>query len=173
MKNNTNAIEKQTINKKAISLTTYRALYLAKLLSIKDLSLDEIAQSFSNDTILAESCHKETITNTINTLREVGFEIEKPKASNNYKYQLLSVPFKTELTEDTAEILNILRESLYHFNDYSLLFKINSAYDLILKYTTNETAQNIVEISNQLKNIDKYVERFARIDLSELSDKET
>ena len=77
------------LKKKAISLTTYRALFIAKLLSVKAQSYEEIMKAFANDTFLSSSCHKDTISNSINSLRLVGFEIEKPKPSNNFKFSLI------------------------------------------------------------------------------------
>ena len=157
MKNNLRHTEQPDVNKKAISLTAYRAIFLASILTQKDLSTEEIIQIFSNDKILSDSCHKDTVINTINSLREAGFEIEKPKPSNNFKYSLSSTPFKTELEEETSELLSIVRESLYYFNDYKLLCKINSAYDAILRYVKDSEYKNIIEASNHLKDINQDV----------------
>ena len=87
--NNKISLIQPDLKKKAISLTTYRALFIAKLLSHKDMSYDDIIISMSDDNLLSNTCHKDTILNSINSLRTVGFEIERPKPLNNYKYPFL------------------------------------------------------------------------------------
>lgn len=147
----------QNFNKKAISLTTYRALYIAKLLSKQDMSFDEILQAFTNDNLLSAACHKDTISNSINSLRTVGFDIEKPKPSNNFKFRLLSHPFKFKITKEHADILNLLRNSLYHQNDYKLIFDINSIYDKLIEFSESVSIVDTLETSNYLRNVDKRV----------------
>ena len=143
--------------KKAISLTTYRALFVAKLLNIKPMTYDEIAKALSQDAFLSTSCHKDTILNTINSLREVGFNISKPKPSNNYKFELLSQPFRFKLTQTQVEILNLIRNSLYYQNNYNLIFDINNIYKKIIDYSKSDNFIDIIEHSNYLKNINKNI----------------
>ncbi len=143
--------------KKAISLTTYRALFIAKLLSIKALSYEEIAQAFANDSFLSNACHKDTIANTINSLRISGFEIEKPKPSNNFKFQLISHPFKFKINQEQAETLHLLRNSLYYLYNYKIIFDINDIYDKIKTLSNCEEHIDLIESSNYLRNIDKNI----------------
>lgn len=143
--------------KKAISLTTYRALFIAKLLSIKALSYEEIAQAFANDSFLSNACHKDTIANTINSLRISGFEIEKPKPSNNFKFQLISHPIKFKINQEQAETLHLLRNSLYYLYNYKIIFDINDIYDKIKTLSNCEEHIDLIESSNYLRNIDKNI----------------
>ena len=145
------------LKKKAISLTTYRALFIAKLLSVKAQSYEEIMKAFANDNFLSSSCHKDTISNSINSLRLVGFEIEKPKPSNNFKFSLISHPFKFDITQNQAETLNLIRNSLYYQNNYKIIFDINEIYDHIMKLSNSSEHFDFIEHSNYLRNIDKNI----------------
>lgn len=144
-------------DKKLISLTAFRAMYIAKLLSLKDLSTEEIIEALSKNEILSKSCHKDTIINSINSLRETGFDIEKPKPSNNFKYKLLFSPIKFQLNESETELLNTLRESLYFQNDYNILIKLTEAYDNIIANSQNNENIDKLISSNYLQNIDKKI----------------
>ena len=141
-------------DKKAISLTAYRALFIAKLLISTPKSTEEILKAFSKDKFLSKFCHKDTLTNSINSLRKVGFVIDKPKPSNNFKFVLKQTPFKLKISQDQAELLNIMRESLFYSNNYKLLFKINSTYQKITDLTYCPQNPEILEHSNHLKTID-------------------
>lgn len=141
--------------KKTISLTTYRALFIAKLLHQRPLSFDEITNMLSTDKFLSKSCHKDTISNSINSLREAGFNIEKPKPSNNFKFCLISQPFKINISQKQVEILNLIRNSLYYQNNYKIIFDLNKIYDKIKCLSNNENLIEYLESSNHLRNIDK------------------
>lgn len=151
------SVVKNEYKKKAISLTTYRALFIAKLLSIKDMDYDEINNAMVKDSLLSNSCHKDTILNSINSLRSVGFEIERPKPLNNYKFKLLSHPFKFKITKEQSEVLNLIRNSLYYQNDYKLIFDVNDIYNKILKLSYNEEFIDIIESSNYFNTINKNI----------------
>ena len=131
IKNTQISVVQESKKKKAISLTTYRALFIAKLLSLKAMNYDEIASALTKDKFLATSCHKDTILNSINSLRTAGFDISKPKPSNDYKFQLISHPLKFKLTQEQAEMLHLIRNSLYYQNNYELIFNVNDIYNKI------------------------------------------
>ena len=144
-------------NKKAISLTTYRALFIAKELQKQPLSYDEIVYLCSKDTLLSKSCHKDTIANSINSLREIGFEIEKPKPSNNFKFRLISHPFKFNISKEQIDLLNLIRKSMYYQNDYELIFSINDIYEKIKTKSACTDFADIIESTNYLKNTNKLI----------------
>ncbi len=139
--------------KNTISITTYRAFFIALLLAKQPHSINEIIDKLKGNNILKYSCHKDTITNSINSLREAGFDIEKPKRSNNYNYILKSHPFKHKLTVDNTEMLTIIRNSLYHFNNYETILNVNSLINEIEAVTDNEEVKEIFSQTNILKNI--------------------
>lgn len=139
--------------KKAISLTAYRACFIALILAKSPKSLDEILAEFSKNKLLSKSCHKDTITNAINSLRIAGFEIEKPKPTNNYKYTLISHPFKFKISQEQANLLHLIRNSLSYQSNYEIIFKLNTIYDKILALSDCEKCIDTIECSNYFKNI--------------------
>lgn len=150
-----NAILSYTENyKKTISLTTYRACFIALILAKSPKSLEEIYEAFSKDKILAKTCHKDTIANSINSLRAVGFDIEKPKASNCYKYKLISHPFKFNISTEQANLLHLIRNSLSYQSDYEIIFNLNSVFNKIISLSNCKSCIDIIERANYFRNID-------------------
>jgi len=145
--------------KSAISLTAYRAYYIAKLLSIAPKSADEILQEFSKDKYLSKNgpCHKDTITNSINSLRSAGFVIEKPKPSNSYKYSLISHPFKFKISSEQADLLHLMRNSLSYQSDYEIIFKLNAVFDKITTLGDCEKYIDTIERANYFRTIDREI----------------
>ncbi len=119
------------------------------------MSYEDIITAMTDDSLLSNTCHKDTILNSINSLRAVGFEIERPKPLNNYKFKLLSHPFKFKITKEQSEILNLIRNSLYYLNNYKLIFDVNDIYEKILKLSDNEDFANLIESSNYFRTINK------------------
>lgn len=144
-------------DKKPISITIFRAMYIAKLLSIRALSIDEIIIALSKNEILNKTCHKDTVVNSINSLRETGFDIEKPKPSNNYKYKLLSSPIKFELNEKESDLLSTISDSLYYQNDYNILIKLKDLYKYITENSIYNKSTEQLENTNYMRNIDKNI----------------
>ncbi len=140
--------------KKAISLTAYRACFIALILAKGPKSLEEIYEAFSKDKILAKTCHKDTIANSINSLRAVGFDIEKPKASNSYKYKLVSHPFKFNISSEQANLLHLIRNSLSYQSDYETIFNLNSVFNKIISLSDCKNCIDVIERANCFRNID-------------------
>lgn len=157
MQPNLKIVQSVETKKKAISLTTYRAFFIAKLLFIEPMSYEGIAQALAQDTILQKSCHKDTISNSINSLREAGFEIEKPKPSNNFKFHLVSHPFKFNISKDEIMLLNMIRKSLYYQNNYELIFDINTIYEKFKSLANINEHIDLLENTNYLKNVNKKI----------------
>ena len=138
---------------KEISLTAYRACFILFLLVDGPKSIDEILRAFSSDKLLFKSCHKDTVTISINSLRASGFVIEKPKPSNNYKLKLISHPFKFEISQEQAELLYLIRNSLSYQSNYELLFKLNKIFDKITAIGNCKNCIDTIERSNYFKTI--------------------
>ncbi len=157
MKINSKISYQEDAKKKAISLTTYRALFVAKLLCIKPMSYEEILYAFSLDEFLVGACHKDTVLNTVNSLRKGGFEIEKPKPSNDYKFKLISHNFKININEEQIEALHLMRNSLYYQNNYKLIFEINQIYNKIIELSQTQDTIDKIEATNYLRYVDKKI----------------
>ncbi len=143
--NETFEIFKKEVNKREISLTAYRAYFIFQLLLLKPMSKEEIIEYFKKDKFIDKEIHKDSVANSINNLRAVGCEIEKPKMSNNFKYSIISHPFKFLLTQPQIDIINFIRRSLYSQNDYELILKLNNIYDRIKEISQNP---NMTELNN-------------------------
>lgn len=150
-------LSQSNLKKRAISLTTYRAIYIAKLLTISPMSYDEIISALINDNFLFSSCHKDTILNSINSLRLAGFEIDGPTPANDYKFSLISHPLKMQFNGIQAEIMSLIRNSLYYQNNYELIFDINDVYNKIISFCNVADYVDLIEGSNNLRNIDKAI----------------
>lgn len=147
----------QESKKKAISLTTYRALFVAKLLCVRPMSYEEILHAFSLDEFLQGVCHKDTVLNTVNSLRKCGFDIEKPKPSNDYKFKMISHNFKFDINDAQIDALHLMRSSLYYQNNYELIFDVNQIYDKIINLSQTEEAADRIEATNYLRHVDRKV----------------
>lgn len=156
MKQNTK-LSYPEINKKAISLTAYRAIYIVTLLSKSPKSFEELLEAIHDDKFLSKACHKDTITNSINSLRAAGFVIDKPKASNGYKFTLISNPFKFKISQEQADLLHLMRTSLSYQSNYEIIFKLNSVFDKITKLGDCEKYIDTIERSNYFRTIDRKI----------------
>ena len=99
-------IHKNT-NKTAVSKTGYRALYLLRLLITAPRSREEILAAFERDIVIAKDkkLSKDTVTNTINTLKACGCDIKRPNSKNGFKYELVSHPFSPGINRTQFQYL--------------------------------------------------------------------
>jgi len=136
-----------------ISKTAYRALFVAKLLSSKPMSKEEIIEELKNNPVTKNSSSFDSFRLTLNTLKALGCEFNRPTILNNYTYFMTKSPFGLEIKDYEADILNNIRQNLAYFNDWQLLFKINLLFRKIAKLSNDENTENIFLNHEPLKNI--------------------
>lgn len=136
-----------------ISKTAYRALLVAKLLSTKPMNKEEIIEELKNNPITKNSSSFDSFRLTLNTLKALGCEFNRPSILNHYTYFMTKSPFGLEIKDYEADILNNIRQNLTYFNDWQLLFKINLLYRKIAKLSNNENTEEIFLNHEPLRNI--------------------
>lgn len=116
------------IDRNVVSKTAYRALLLLSLLIKSGISKNKIISTFYKDPILKKKFADDTITNTINTLKIWGCEIQRPSPANDYKYTLVNHPLKLNIDENLISELNKIRLNACNFYDHNVIFEINTLY---------------------------------------------
>ena len=137
-----------------ISKTGYRALFLLLKLIESPMTRDEILNEFQCDLIIKNDLSKDSVTNTINTLRKAGCIISRPSQRTNNSYVLKSHPFFAEITQENADVLQELRESIISLGDWQLVLALNNLYSKIAQLTNNEEIKNKLLYEHPFRNID-------------------
>ncbi len=137
-----------------ISLTGYRTLKVLALLIDKSRTLDELIYFLSEDKITDKSVSKDTIRLTLNTLRAAGCIITRPSKSNNFHYELLSHPFKLNLTDKEFEILLKLQDRLTDNFSWQQILIFNGIFEKIIQLTNNSDLIEKFKNSAFFTNID-------------------
>lgn len=136
-----------------ISKTGYRALFLLLKLIESPMTRDEILEEFRGDLIIKNDLSKDSVTNTINTLRKSGCIISRPSQRTSNSYVLKSHPFFAEITQENADVLQELRESIVSLGDWQLLFALNDLYAKLAQLTNDEEIKNKLLYEHPFKNI--------------------
>ena len=136
-----------------ISKTGYRALFLLLKLIESPQTREDILCAFKQDSIIKNDLSKDSVTNTVNTLRKAGCVISRPSQRTSNCYVLKSHPFYTEITQENADALQSLRESIVSLGDWQLLWVTNSLYAKFAQLTDNEEIQNMLLYEHPLLNI--------------------
>lgn len=140
-----------------ISKTGYRALFLLLNLIESPKTRDEILACFENDLIIKNDLSKDSVTNTVNTLRKAGCIISRPSQKTNNCYVLKSHPFFSEITKEQADCLQSLRESIVSLGDWQMLIAVNNLYAKIAMLSNNEQIKNMLLYEHPLRNIDSRI----------------
>ena len=127
-----------------ISKTGYRALFLFFKLLEAARTRDEILELFSNDPLLKNDKSKDTVTITVNTLKNAGCIISRPNQRTKNKYVLKSHPFNLQFSVNNIYALQSLRESLITFEDLDLLIYLNNFYFKIAKLAPDVDTKNLL-----------------------------
>lgn len=141
-------------NKSVICLTAYKAYILFKYLLYCPLSIDEIITLYQKNSIIDKKFSKDTIRITINTLRELGCEIEKPTPTNGNKYILHSHPFGLNLNENQLNILEEIEKDFTSLNNWQFVIEIGKLWEKIALLTNNEEVIEKIRSFNPFNNID-------------------
>ena len=87
-----------------ISITGYRIFLEFMSLLSSPKSLNELCEIVKNDSHINKEISKDTIRCDINTLKAGGCVISKPSKSNNFKYQIISHPFKLNISKEELNV---------------------------------------------------------------------
>lgn len=137
-----------------ITKTGYRALFLLIQLIQQPLSRNELIGLLEENPILNKDFSKDTITNTINTLRKAGCIISRPSQKTQNKYVLKSHPFIIYLSPQHIKALQTFREGLIASGNWRLVFLLNNLYTKIAKLTKEECVAKTLKNNHPFKDID-------------------
>lgn len=144
-------------NKSVICLTAYKAYVLFKYLLHSPLSIDEIIRLYQENSIIDKKFSKDTIRITVNTLREIGCEIEKPTPTNGNKYILHSHPFGLNLNENQLNTLEEIEKDFASSNNWQLVIEVGKLWEKIALLTNNEEVIEKIRSFNPFNNIDEKI----------------
>lgn len=123
----------------------------------KPRTIDELVEIIKNHSITQKSISKDTVRLTINTLKAMGCEIERPRKTNSYKYELKKHPFILNLSQDEVNALILMRERLTNELSWEKLLKINSFYKKVFSLTENSEYILLEQNTRPLNNINEKI----------------
>ncbi len=144
-----------------ISSTAYRVLLLLQKLNEKKLSIDELNYIFSEDPDIARFFSKDVILKYISTLRMAGYKIEKPAASDNYRYVLNKAPIQIEFSEEEIKALALLRNYAYGLQQNKYVKNYCSFIEKLKRYISNDQVTKLKE-QFKLKQNDEIINKFKK-----------
>lgn len=137
-----------------ISKTGYRALFVLIKLLEAPYTREELVEICKNDPIINKEFSTDTITYTINTLKEAGCIISHPNQKYGHKYLVKYHPYNALLKKEHVSTLQALRESLATLNDWELIIYLNNFYAKLAKIAEDEESKQHLIYNHPLKNID-------------------
>lgn len=136
-----------------ISKTGYRALFLLLKLLESPKTRSEILECFKQDSVINSELTKDTVTNTINTLRKAGCVISRPNQRTNNKYVLTYHPFLPTLNEEQVNAINSIRQSVVDSGDWELLVSLNNFCFKLANLIPDISLKNNLLFSHPMRNI--------------------
>lgn len=140
-------------NKSVICLTAFKAFVLFKYLLHSPLTMDEIIQLFEKNSVIDKKFSKDTIRITVNTLRELGCDIEKPIPKNGNKYILHSHPFGLILNKNQLKTLEEIEKDFTNSNNWQLVIETGKLWEKIALLTNNEEIIEKIRSFNPFNNV--------------------
>lgn len=137
-----------------ISKTGYRALFVLMKLLEAPYTRDELVEICKNDPIINKEFSTDTITYTINTLKEAGCIISHPNQKYGHKYFVKYHPFNPLLKKEHVSALQELRESIATLGDWALVIYLNNLYIKLARIAEEEEAKQLLIYNHPLKGID-------------------
>ncbi|MBQ4123983.1 WYL domain-containing protein [bacterium] len=144
----------QNNDKVWISITGFRTLLLLASLIEKPRTIDELVEIVKKHNVTEKSVSKDTIRITLNTLKSIGCEINRPQKTNNFKYALIKHPFSLNLSKEEVDSLLLIRERLANELSWKKVLILNSFYEKFFRLTKNQNYISLVENTKPLCEID-------------------
>ena len=85
--------------------TAYRILLLFKWLIEKPLTFADLSKRFSEEPLVGKKISQDTLRLYLNTLKELGCDITRPSARNDYTYRITYHPFSYYLITTDLQVL--------------------------------------------------------------------
>lgn len=136
-----------------ITKTGYRALFLLSQLIKHPLSRNELIEVLEQDAIVGKDLSKDSITNTINTLRKSGCVISRPSQKTDNKYVLKSHPFGIYFDKAQIMALQTFREGIIARENWQAVFLLNSLFAKISCLAPDRESVDILTTKHPFNDI--------------------
>ena len=136
-----------------ITKTGYRALFLLSQLIKQPLSRNEIIEILERNPVIGKDLSKDSITNTINTLRKAGCIISRPSQKTQNKYVLKFHPFCIGLDKNQINALQTFRDAVIAHEDWQLVLHINNLFAKISKLAPDNVSKQILNTNHPFNDI--------------------
>lgn len=141
----------------------YRVLRLLEWLVEKKHTLEELNARFREEPLTLKTLSPDTVGLYINTLRQVGCQINRPSKRNQYAYELVYQPFGLRLTVHQAKVLADLKDLGAQCDSISIFWAIQQFLHNFPNHCTPMTQERLklgglsqsrmVEYDNQLGKV--------------------
>lgn len=155
--------ETKILNDKKISVSGYRVLELLKALSEKPLSSQEMLEILEEKT--NNVYRKELVTKYLNTLKLIGFDIEK----NKDKYILKKGLKQIDFSYNDLSVLNFLSQYVNEIPIENLQRNLHIVMDIVQKSCSEDTLVRINNstikpyvLKNQVVPKNEFVEKYEK-----------
>lgn len=147
-------LKTNTVTYNLMSFTGFKSIYIFSLLLDGPKSYSELQTEILNQEYLKESVSIDTLRIYLNSLKEIGCKIKKSNHGGITKYSIATHPF--ELNIDDKQIKSIIK--IYKAVSKSIevkdLISLQTFFDKISKYITNEELKTKLKHVCPLNNID-------------------
>lgn len=140
-----------------MSFTGYKSLLIFSFLTEGPKSYDEIREYLKEQKYLRESVTEDTVRIYLNSLREVGCQINRVTIDGTVKYSMDTHPFQLKISSKQALSIIKLFKAIYREIDVYDLLSMQSLFEKISKYITNTKLKESVQSVSPLYNVPEKV----------------
>jgi hypothetical protein len=144
-----------TVNCNLMSLTGYRTLVILDALMKIPMSNDELNECLFNNQYIKEKFSGDTLRMYINSLRNIGCEIQSANKSADNKYRLLSHPFEYDIEKIQLQAIFKLYKNIYDKIEILDLFLLDDFFQKLSNLVKNKETTDFLKNISYLKSINK------------------
>ncbi len=148
-------LKTNTVTYNLMSFTGFKSILLFSLLTTGPKSYNELQESFKNHEYLHEEISKDTLRIYLNSLKEIGCQIDKIRENGVTKYTITSHPFVLKINDKQAKSIIKIYKAISKSIDVSDLMALQKFFDNISQYVENEKLKEKLQNISPLNNIDQ------------------
>lgn len=146
--------ETNTITHNLLSLTGFKSIVIFTLLVESPKSYKEIQNFIEEHEYLHEKLSIDALRIYLNTLKTFGCNIKRICDNGVYKYSIDSHPFQLSIDDKQAKSIIKIYKTLCKSIDVMDLIALQSFFDKISQYITNEELKQKLNHVSPIRNID-------------------
>lgn len=147
MKNN-------TVTYNLMSFSGFKGLLIFSLLLEGPKTYAELQKALEEHPYLHESVSIDTLRIYLNSLKKVGFSIDKITKNHVTKHYISNIPFSLKITDKQVKSMTKLYKSITKSIDLDDFIVLQSFFNKLSKYILNEDLRNSFMYDSPLANID-------------------